>query len=170
MNPSKTTLQVIKTMWMEKGVSTFYKGMASPLALWSIYLSVLFTTNGRARKWVHPDPVTPLTPLEVSLSGVLTAPVASLVVCPMEFFKVKLQVQVGDVRNAEFKGPIDLLLKTVSQKSIFEPWRLYYIITPMWACGLAGYFTGYFQSRLETSDLLILIFWWSYFFSQRTKP
>lgn len=139
----QNVMGVCKNIWKRSGIKGFYRGLSMPLFGYSFYMAALITANGRMKKIVHPDESTPLGLDELVLSGIMTAPFAAAVVAPMEYFKVNLQVAKSIKRATTYKGPIDLFVKTIRNKSVFTFWNSFPLLVPMRMLGLSFYFTSY---------------------------
>jgi len=105
----------------EEGLRGLYKGVNSPLMGVGICNAVLFSANGNFRRLLHKDSAIPLSLTQIGVAGALSGGVMSLLNCPVELLKVRLQVQytqsaalAADVSKAVGAGVSPILNTTAS--------------------------------------------------------
>ncbi len=113
-------------------VSLFVSGMGSPLFSAPLLNAVVFAAYGVAKSGLHALQATPhpLTLGELSAAGAFAGLANSIIVCPVELIKTRLQLQHehasllhahGTVSRADpsrFAGPMDCIAKTVRAQGV----------------------------------------------------
>nr|CAG8454956.1 11958_t:CDS:2 [Entrophospora candida] len=90
----KTAINCLKMTIRQETALGLYKGSSSPMLGNAISNAILFSTNKKFRGMFNDgDPTHSLTLNEIAKAGALTGVVMSLVNCPIELLKVKLQTQ-----------------------------------------------------------------------------
>ncbi|KAF6154552.1 hypothetical protein GIB67_027825 [Kingdonia uniflora] len=107
MNAVKQTIAV-------EGVGGLYKGMGAPLATVAGLNAVLFTVRGQMEALLRSEPGTPLTISQQVLCGAGAGVAVSILACPTELIKCRLQAQsaLADLSSAgggvKYGGPMDV--------------------------------------------------------------
>ncbi|KYR00575.1 mitochondrial substrate carrier family protein [Tieghemostelium lacteum] len=137
----------LTTTIKEEGFLGLYKGATPPMIGMSIINSCMFGAMTIIKSKIHTDTTTPISIPEIMLAGAVTGWVVSLVACPIETVKSKLQVQYFGVKV--YNGPIDCIRKT-GIKGLYKA----FIPTGFQRTSLWAYFGGYEFSvrKLRSED------------------
>ncbi|KIZ07141.1 carnitine/acylcarnitine carrier-like protein [Monoraphidium neglectum] len=83
----------------KEGLRGFYRGMAAPFATVALFNAILFSSRGQAQALLAHEDGSPLTLSDELLSALAASAAVSLVACPTELLKCRLQAQ-GDKKVA----------------------------------------------------------------------
>ena len=102
----------------KKGIPALYRGISSPLVGCVAENAVLFFAYGGFRKLLsrRKDDEENLT--DIALAGAAAGGVVSFVLTPVELVKTRLQVQNGGAGFRVFRGPWDVISRTVREEGI----------------------------------------------------
>lgn len=118
-----------------------YKGVGSPLLGIGVCNAVMFSANGFFRRLLrHED--APLSLSRLSLAGGLAGSVMSLLNCPIELVKVRLQVQTG-TRSPLYRNLFDCAKKTYAAEGLAGLYRGFGMTLARDFPSFAGYFFVY---------------------------
>ncbi|PSC71230.1 Mitochondrial carnitine acylcarnitine carrier [Micractinium conductrix] len=135
----------------------FYRGMGAPLATVAAYNALVFSSWGAVERVLSPDGA-PLTGGQAMLAGAIAGVPVSLLACPTELLKCRLQAQGGalpppgavyslsDVKagRALFRGPVGVMRSVMTHEGGLL--GLYRGLVPTLlreVPGNAAYFGGY---------------------------
>ncbi|KAJ1925884.1 hypothetical protein IWQ60_004286 [Tieghemiomyces parasiticus] len=128
-------------------VRGLYKGMASPLASVAVVNAIIFgvyeTTLGLQTRHQEIAP----TLDQVFIAGLATGVVSSLITCPTELAKVRLQNQVTEAVGIPagrtlYRGPYDVFLRTFREGGVRACYRGF-VPTLLRELSLGPYFVSY---------------------------
>ncbi|KAJ1970134.1 hypothetical protein IWQ62_000174 [Dispira parvispora] len=125
----KGTWHCFKSIIRQERLQGLYRGMASPLAgvafvnatIFGVYEGVLALQASHSNE--------PPTLDQVFVAGLATGAVSSLITCPMELAKIRLQNQLPEStatttrRTPLLKGPLDCFIRTFRQGGIRACYR-----------------------------------------------
>ncbi|KAF7829236.1 mitochondrial carnitine/acylcarnitine carrier-like protein [Senna tora] len=113
-------IDAVKKTIRGEGARGLYKGMGAPLATVAAFNAVLFTARGQMEALLRSHPGAPLTVKQQSLCGAGAGVVVSILACPTELIKCRLQAQsvVGGGSEAsavrvKYGGPMDVVREVV---------------------------------------------------------
>ncbi|KAI8472110.1 MAG: mitochondrial carrier [Monoraphidium minutum] len=92
-------MDAVRQTFGQEGVRGFYRGMAAPFATVALFNAVLFTARGQAQAMLAHADGSPLTLSDELLSSLAASAAVSLIACPTELLKCRLQAQ-GDLQVA----------------------------------------------------------------------
>eukprot|EP00126_Sphaerothecum_destruens_P006453 Sdes_comp19362_c0_seq1m10605 len=108
----KGTFHCFMTILRVEKTQGLFKGMASPMAGVAAINSLLFGVYGTTLRYLSPDQTLP-TISNIAIAGGVSGTVNSILSCPIELMKTRLQVQGSSSANPTlYKGPLDCLVKT----------------------------------------------------------
>ncbi|PVU99621.1 hypothetical protein BB559_000534 [Furculomyces boomerangus] len=112
----KNTIHCLQTTIKNEGLAGLYKGVASPMMGIGFCNAVVFAANGEFRKYLSEfrglRSGDDLSLFDKALAGGLAGGVMSLLNCPVELLKVKLQTQTH-LAKPLYTGVFDCGVKTV---------------------------------------------------------
>eukprot|EP00743_Colponemidia_sp_Colp-15_P004457 GILK01004807.1.p1 GENE.GILK01004807.1~~GILK01004807.1.p1 ORF type:complete len:308 (+),score=38.14 GILK01004807.1:32-925(+) len=116
----KGPLDCLKTTARTEGIRGLYKGATPPLFGWTLIDTIMFGTYGNTRMYIqsHLPANEELKFRHNMLAGFTAGMVCSVVVCPIEQIKARLQVQYADPSSIQYKGPIDCVRKLVHNNGV----------------------------------------------------
>ena len=98
-------LKLIKKMYLNEGMWSFFKGMSFPLYSIPIVNSVVFSSNELTKKILKLNQ--DMSFFEGFISGAVAGTVACVVVTPVELVKCRLQLQETSIKESKYKGAFD---------------------------------------------------------------
>ncbi|KAJ3366670.1 hypothetical protein GGF32_003314 [Allomyces javanicus] len=121
-------VQVLQATLRAEGVRGLFKGVASPMAGVGVCNAVLFTAQSTFNSHVRPGD---RSPTKFAITGTMSGLVISLLSCPMELLKVRMQAQPLAGSSASvprYTGVVDCLIKTVRadglRRGIYRGWTM----------------------------------------------
>ena len=151
----KNMFDIIKLTARHEGYSGFFKGMLLPLVCSGWLNAALFSINGTMKrivcKQVSVEKVSDLKLRHIIFSAILTAPVYSLFVAPVELVKNRLQIQSYSL-NKVYKGPFGCISKTVRQDGIKALFEGYSATVMMRTLGLPAYLSAFNVTKKYMMD------------------
>lgn len=115
------TVNCFLTIIREEKVTGLYKGMASPLVGVGLVNALLFGVYGLFLNSMMTKDQSSPTLTQIFLAGSGSGLVNSIISCPMELAKIKLQNQIESTsgsRQHSYSGPVDCLKKLYIAKGI----------------------------------------------------
>lgn len=112
-----STFHCFTTILRQEKITGLYKGMASPLVGVAVVNAMLFGVYGFAldlQRKSHDDKP---TLSQIFLAGTFSGVVNSIVSCPLELAKIRLQNQSSAAERV-YKGPLDCFIKTYKSSGI----------------------------------------------------
>lgn len=107
-------MDVVRKVMRREGIRGLYAGIQAPLPFVAVFNATLFASNGTMRKIIgqgRRDDELSLP--EVGLAGIGAGAAVSLVACPTELVKCRLQAQPG-----AFAGAIDCTKQVLSSRGV----------------------------------------------------
>ncbi|KAI9149737.1 hypothetical protein H9P43_009916 [Blastocladiella emersonii ATCC 22665] len=118
-------LQVLRRTVAAEGVRGLFKGVTSPMSGVGFCNAVLFTTQATFNSAIAPDST---SPAKYAATGALSGLAISLLACPMELLKVRVQAQATSGAGKHYAGVWDCLVKTVRaegvQRGLYRGWTI----------------------------------------------
>lgn len=131
----------------EQGPRGLFKGMGAPLATVAFFNAVLFTSRGQMEQLLKHEDGSPLDVSDQFVAGLGAGVAASMVACPTELIKCRLQAQSGAAPPASAGSPGGE--STPSAKGPAKPPKVHYkgpldVASKVWATegGLRGIYKG----------------------------
>mmetsp|Transcript_11107 Transcript_11107/g.34060 ORF Transcript_11107/g.34060 Transcript_11107/m.34060 type:complete len:302 (-) Transcript_11107:30-935(-) len=144
-----SAINVARQIVAAEGVQGLFKGMGAPLATVSALNAVLFSANGflrgTARQVTGTQPGQPLSLQAYAACGGGAGVFVSMVACPTELLKCRLQAQSGSVKA--YTGPMDCARQILAHRGITGFFKGLFPTLLREVPGGVAYFTGYETSK-----------------------
>ncbi|CAD5169741.1 unnamed protein product [Musa acuminata subsp. malaccensis] len=117
-------MDAVKQTMVAEGPRGLYKGMGVPLATVAAFNAVLFTVRGQMEGLLRSEPGAPLTVNQQMVCGAGAGVAVSILACPTELIKCRLQAQsalAGSAASsaaAKYGGPIDVAKHVVREAGV----------------------------------------------------
>lgn len=147
--------QIAKDLLKNEGALAFYNGTLSPLIGISICVAVQFGSNESAKNYLMKQNLnkynsSTLYIKDYVLAGIFAGFMNSLVISPVELFRIKMQVQNSTTANA-YTGTVDCAKKIFQQYGIKGVYQGYSATLFREAPAYAVYF-GVYESLMAKSE------------------
>jgi len=116
--------EVVRKTILREGPLALFKGMGSPMLTVPAINAIVFASYAQGRDFFarrHPENPE-LSLLEITAAGAYSGLLNSIIVCPVELVKTRLQIQYGEGTKV-FAGPVDCIrhiLKASGIKGLFR--------------------------------------------------
>ncbi|CAL9751446.1 unnamed protein product [Musa acuminata subsp. burmannicoides] len=117
-------MDAVKQTMVAEGPRGLYKGMGVPLATVAAFNAVLFTVRGQMEGLLRSEPGAPLTVNQQMVCGAGAGVAVSILACPTELIKCRLQAQsalAGSAASsaaAKYGGPMDVAKHVVREAGV----------------------------------------------------
>ncbi|CAL9091248.1 unnamed protein product [Musa textilis] len=117
-------MDAVKQTMVAEGPKGLYKGMGVPLATVAAFNAVLFTVRGQMEGLLRSEPGAPLTVNQQMVCGAGAGVAVSILACPTELIKCRLQAQsalAGSAASsaaAKYGGPMDVAKHVVREAGV----------------------------------------------------
>lgn len=99
-------MDAVKQTIAAEGPRGLYKGMGAPLATVAAFNAILFSVRGRMEALLRSEPGAPLTPNQQVVCGAGAGVAVSLLACPTELIKCRLQAESALAESASSSGAV----------------------------------------------------------------
>lgn len=109
-----SAMDAVRQTLAAEGPGGLYKGMGAPLATVAAFNAVLFTVRGQMEAFLRSEPGVPLTVNQQVVAGAGAGVAVSILACPTELIKCRLQAQSALADSAaagvavKYGGPMDV--------------------------------------------------------------
>ncbi|CAL9158871.1 unnamed protein product [Musa hybrid cultivar] len=117
-------MDAVKQTMVAEGPRGLYKGMGVPLATVAAFNAVLFTVRGQMEGLLRSEPGAPLTVNQQMVCGAVAGVAVSILACPTELIKCRLQAQsalagsAASYAAAKYGGPMDVAKHVVREAGV----------------------------------------------------
>ncbi|XP_009399405.2 mitochondrial carnitine/acylcarnitine carrier-like protein [Musa acuminata AAA Group] len=117
-------MDAVKQTMVAEGPRGLYKGMGVPLATVAAFNAVLFTVRGQMEGLLRSEPGAPLTVNQQMVCGAVAGVAVSILACPTELIKCRLQAQsalagsAASYAAAKNGGPMDVAKHVVREAGV----------------------------------------------------
>lgn len=140
---------LLKNIVSNEGVSALYRGMSAPLASVAFQNAVAFQVYAVLTRALDPNsPPKPPSYQNVTLAGIGTGALQSLILSPVELVKIRLQLQTSNKnQHQKTEGPLQIAKKIIRTEGIRGLYRGLAITTLRDAPAHGVYFWSYEYAR-----------------------
>eukprot|EP00808_Paulinella_micropora_P003539 g2692.t1 len=119
MSSNTGVSQAIFGLMKNEGPLAFFKGMGGPMATIPFINAVVFAAYGQAKDFLLGDAQRPLTLTECSIAGGYAGLMSTVIACPVELIKTRLQMQTcKSLRESTFNGPFDCAAQILRRNGV----------------------------------------------------